>query len=82
MLKSMQPDIVLLDFLMPEMNGDAVLSELRKTDWGKDMKVIILTNIGEQDVPENLKGMNVTAFVVKANMTPKQLAELVKSKLA
>ena len=82
LLESMKPDIVLLDLMMPEMNGDQVLAEIRKTDWGKDMKVIILTNMGEQEAPEILKTLNVSAFIVKADMTPKQVAELVKSKLA
>ncbi len=82
LLESMKPDIVLLDLMMPEMNGDEVLAKLRSTDWGKDLKVIILTNMGEQEAPEILKTLNVSAFIVKADMTPKQVAELVKSKLA
>jgi DNA-binding response OmpR family regulator len=82
LLESMKPDIVLLDLMMPEMNGDQVLVAIRKTEWGKDMKVIILTNMGEQEAPEILKSLNVLAFIVKADMTPKQVADLVKSKLA
>lgn len=81
LINKMRPDIVLLDLMMPEMNGDQVLVSLRKTDWGKDIKVIILTNMGEQEAPEILKQLNVSAFIVKADMTPKQVAELVKSKL-
>lgn len=82
LIESMKPDIVLLDLTMPEMGGDEVLVQLRATTWGKDIKVIILTNLDEQDTPEALNSLNVTAFVVKANMTPRQIAELVKSKLA
>jgi len=81
LVENMKPDIVLLDLMMPEMNGDEVLAQMRKTDWGKDIKVIILTNMGEQEAPEILKSLNVLAFIVKADMTPKQVAELVKSKL-
>ena len=40
--QSFKPDIVLLDLMMPEMNGDEMLTLMRKTDWGKDIKVIIL----------------------------------------
>jgi DNA-binding response OmpR family regulator len=82
LVEKMRPDIVLLDLMMPEMNGDEVLTLMRKTDWGKDIKVIILTNMGEQEAPEILKQLNVSAFIVKADMTPKQVAELVKSKLS
>lgn len=81
LIEKMRPDIILLDLMMPEMNGDEVLAKLRATDWGKDVKVIILTNMGEQEAPESLKSLNVSAFIVKADMTPRQVADLVKSKL-
>ena len=68
--------------MMPEMNGDEMLTLLRKTDWGKDIKVIILTNMGESEAPDTLKELGVSAFIVKANMTPRQVAELVKNQLA
>lgn len=77
-----QPDIILLDLMMPEMNGDEMLATLRKTEWGKTVKVIILTNMGEQEAPETLKALNVSAFIVKADMTPRQVAELVKEQLS
>ncbi len=79
--ESMQPDIILLDLMMPEMNGDEMLEKLRATDYGKDIKVVILTNMGEQEVPEKVKQLGVTDVILKADMTPRQVAELVKSKL-
>ncbi len=82
LLETMKPDIVLLDIMMPEMNGDEVLEKLRATNWGKDLKVIILTNMGEQEAPPKLKDLNVTAFIVKAEMTPRQVADIVKKSLA
>ncbi len=77
-----QPDIVLLDLMMPEMNGDEMLVALRQTEWGKTVKVIILTNMGEQEAPEVVKALDVSAFIVKADMTPRQVAELVKKQLS
>ena len=82
LIKSMKPDIVLLDLMMPVMRGDELLAELRASDWGKDQKVIILTNMGEQEAPDPIKRLNVIDFIVKADMTPRQVAELVKSKLS
>jgi DNA-binding response OmpR family regulator len=79
--ESMRPDIILLDLMMPEMNGHEMLIDLRNTEWGKNIKVVILTNSGEQEVPEGLKDLNVSAFILKADMTPRQVAELVKAKL-
>ncbi len=79
--KEMHPDIVLLDLMMPVMTGEEMLSKLRKTDWGKDIKVIILTNRGEQEIPPEVKELGVDALILKAAMTPRQVAELVKEKL-
>lgn len=82
LVEKFRPDIILLDLMMPEMNGDEMLVELRKTDWGKQLKVIILTNMGEQEAPEVVKTLDVRAFIVKAEMTPRQVAELVKKQLS
>lgn len=76
------PDIILLDIMMPEMNGDQMLAAMRKTDWGKNIKVIVLTNMGEAEAPKSLKALGVSNFVVKADMTPRQVEELVKQTLA
>jgi DNA-binding response OmpR family regulator len=82
MVEKYKPDIILLDLMMPEMNGDEMLQKLRAKPWGKHMKVVILTNQGEQEAPDILKSLDVSAFIVKADMTPRQVAELVKEKLA
>ena len=78
----MKPDIILLDLMMPEMNGDEMLEKLRATDWGKGIKVVVLTNKGEQEIPEKVKQLGVEAVILKADMTPRQVAELVKARLA
>lgn len=79
--EDMKPDIILLDLMMPEMSGDEMLKELRATDWGKDIKVIILTNMGEQEAPSIIRELGVKRFIVKADMTPRQVAEMVKKEL-
>jgi DNA-binding response OmpR family regulator len=79
--ESMKPDIILLDLMMPEMTGDQMLEKMRLTDWGKDIKVIILTNMGEQEIPPRVKELGVSGIILKADMTPRQVADLVKSKL-
>lgn len=81
MVEKLKPDIVLLDLMMPEMNGDEMLARMRQTTWGKDMKVVILTNVGEQEIPEEVKSLGVKAVILKADMTPRQVAELVKTQL-
>jgi DNA-binding response OmpR family regulator len=80
--EQMKPDLVLLDLMMPEMNGDEMLEKMRGTDWGKDIKVIILTNVGQQEAPDKLKSLYVTDYVVKAEMTPSEVADIAKKELA
>lgn len=80
--EAFKPDIILLDLMMPEMTGDQMLAKLRQTAWGKNIKVIILTNMGEQEIPETVKQLNVSGVILKADMTPRQVAELVKKQLA
>ena len=82
LIEEMKPDIVLLDLMMPEMNGDEMLEKMRQTPWGKHIKVIILTNSGEEAAPPELKKLDIRRYVVKAEMTPRQVAELVKTELA
>ena len=80
--EKMKPDIILLDLMMPEMNGDEMLELMRGTPWGKDIKVVVLTNKGEQEIPDRVRQLNVQAVILKADMTPRQVAELVKKQLA
>ncbi len=82
LVESMKPDIILLDIMMPEMTGDEMLAVMRKTTWGKDIKVVILTNKGEQEIPAGVKDLNVSSVILKADMTPRQVAEVVKKTLA
>jgi DNA-binding response OmpR family regulator len=79
--ESMKPDIILLDLMMPEMSGDQMLEKLRATDWGKNIQVIILTNMGEQEIPTRVHELGVSGIILKANMTPRQVAEMVKKQL-
>lgn len=78
LIEQFKPAIILLDLMMPEMTGDKMLAELRNKPWGKDIKVIILTNMGEEEAPKEIKELGVESFIVKAEMTPRQVAERVK----
>jgi DNA-binding response OmpR family regulator len=82
LIESMKPDIILLDLMMPVMSGDQLLEKLRATPFGKTLKVIILTNVGEQEIPSKVNELGVNAIILKADMTPRQVAELVKKQLA
>ena len=75
------PDIILLDVQMPEMDGAEALSIIRKADWGKDIPVIILTNMGEEESPKELRNLGIESYIVKASLTPRQVVQRVKEAL-
>lgn len=76
------PDILLLDIQMPEMSGDEALSAIRKQPWGKDIPVIILTNLGEEEAPKKIRSLGIHSYIVKAELTPRQVVQRVKEALA
>lgn len=81
LIETFQPSIILLDLMMPVMGGADMLEKLRKQEWGKDIKVIVLTNVGESEAPSKIKKLDISGFIVKAEMTPKQVADQVKKVL-
>jgi len=79
--ESMSPDIILLDMQMPGMSGAEALAEIRKESWGKTTPVIVLTNLGEEEAPKNLHSLGIESYIVKADLTPKQVVDRVKKTL-
>jgi DNA-binding response OmpR family regulator len=77
LIKQELPDLVLLDLMLPQMSGDEILREMRKSDWGKDIKAVFLTNISESEAPDGLDQLKFERYIVKANLTNNQLAEVV-----
>ncbi|HEX6416376.1 MAG TPA: response regulator [Candidatus Saccharimonadales bacterium] len=81
MVEGFLPDIILLDLQMPNMDGAEALTEIRSHDWGKDIPVIILTNLGEEEAPKELKALNIHSYIVKADLTPRQVVARAKEAL-
>ncbi|MEK7153297.1 MAG: response regulator [Patescibacteria group bacterium] len=76
-IKKFQPDIVLLDLMMPVMSGSEMLALLRAQSWGSDVRVIILTNISRDEAPQALRFLHVDRYIVKAHHTPAQVINIV-----
>ncbi|PIR92396.1 response regulator [Candidatus Falkowbacteria bacterium CG10_big_fil_rev_8_21_14_0_10_44_15] len=76
------PDIILLDIIMPKMDGLTVLEKLRQDEWGKEVPVIILTNLSDSDkVAEAMKN-RAYDFLVKADWKLEDIVRKVNEKLA
>lgn len=73
-----KPDIILLDLMMPRMNGVETLKFLRKESDTKDIPVIILTNLGDDKAYVDLtKDIGAEGYLVKADTSLKDLAKMV-----
>lgn len=81
LVEQFSPDIILLDLQMPVMNGVDALKEIRGSDWGKTVPVLILTNLGEEEAPKDIRSLGIHSYIVKADLTPRQVAERVKDAL-
>lgn len=81
LVQQFTPDIVLLDMQMPIMNGDEALKLIRSEEWGKDVPVMILTNLGEEEAPKDIRSLGIESYIVKADLTPRQVVERVKTTL-
>ena len=79
--KKKKPDIILLDILLPKLDGFAVLEKLKSDPEVKDIPVILLTNLGQKDDVE--KGLEAGAadYLIKAHFKPSEVVEKVRTVL-
>jgi DNA-binding response OmpR family regulator len=75
------PDIILLDIIMPKMDGMTMLNHLRADTWGQDVPVIILTNLSDYTSVADALQHGVHDFLVKSNWTIDDVIKKVKDKL-
>lgn len=75
------PDLILLDLRMPVMTGEKMLERLRKSKWGADIRVIVLTNISKSEAPSILRFLSVDRYIVKAHSTPTEVVKHIQEVL-
>jgi DNA-binding response OmpR family regulator len=71
------PDLVLLDLMVPDIAGDQILERMRASAWGKDIPVLIISNLNEADAPAGLRDMGIIDYIVKANLSDDQIDQVV-----
>lgn len=81
-LDSYLPDLILLDLMMPIMNGEEFLEKLRKLESHRETPVIILTNVSREEAPKTLWHYGISDYFVKAHNTPSHLIDVVNRHLA
>jgi len=72
------PDIILLDIVMPGMDGFEVLDSLKKTNIAPNALVIMLTNQGQLSDIEKAKTFGINGYIIKATTIPSEVVEEVE----
>jgi len=78
-LKKDKIDLILLDILMPIMNGMEMLEEIKKREEWKNIPVILLTNVGEKESIQKVREMGVKNYLIKSHFTPAEVIEKIES---
>lgn len=79
--KKSKPNLVLLDLILPKMDGFSVLEALKKDDATKNIPVIVLTNLESVEDVERVIGLGATTYLVKANYDLGDIIEKIKEVL-
>jgi len=78
MAKEKKPDLILLDLILPKMNGFEVLKKIKEDEAIKDIPIIVLTNLeGMEDIQKALE-LGAATYLVKANYSLEEVLEKIK----
>lgn len=78
---SEHPDLILVDILMPRKDGMEMIKELRSHAWGKNIPIVLLTNLNQADKVAEAIEYDVTDYIVKSDITIDSLAKLISDKI-
>ncbi len=80
--KESNPDIILLDIIMPKIDGFSALEEMRKEKSLDKVPIIMLTNLGQKEDIDKGKEFGANDYLVKANTTPAEVVEKINEVLS
>lgn len=69
------PDIILLDIVMPKMDGKEFLKKVKTMDGFKDIPILVLSNLSQREDVDDGLGMGVDEYVIKSHFTPSEVFE-------
>ena len=81
-VKATKPDLILLDIMMPKMNGLEVLEKLKSDPATKSIPVVVLTNLAGTQDADNALSLGAVKYIIKSEHEPKEVATMVKEILA
>lgn len=80
-VKKEKPDLLLLDIVLPKMDGFQVLEQIKKDSELKDLPVILLTNLGQKDDVERGFELGADDYTIKAHFTPNEVIQKIENLL-
>lgn len=72
------PDVMVVDLVMPTMDGFEFLEQVKKEELIPDALVMILSNLGQQEDIDRGKSLGAAGFIIKASATPSEVVEKVQ----
>jgi len=75
------PDLIVLDIMMPRLDGFSVLEKLRTSEKTKNTPILVYSNLGQEDEIARAKKMGATDFIIKANLSPTEMIAKIKEYL-
>ena len=81
MIREVEPDIILLDLILPKMDGFQILEKLKSQDDTKHIPIIILTNLENTEDVQKVIDLGATNYLVKANYDVHEISDKVKEVL-
>ena len=76
-----EPNLILLDLLLPRLKGLPMLQKLREYKWGQTVQVIVLTNFEDPSLIQEANTLGVTQYLVKSNYALADIIAMVKREL-
>lgn len=80
-LKQFAPDVVVLDLLMPKLNGFKFIESMKQSPQTANIPVIVFSSVASNEQVERLKQMGVTKYLNKVDTTPTQLVQEINQQL-
>jgi DNA-binding response OmpR family regulator len=80
--KTFQPNLVILDLMMPGKTGLEVLKEIRQMKIGSDVKIVILSNLGTYESVAKCMEYDAVEYYVKADTSLGEIVDIINKKLA
>ena len=77
-VKSTKPDLLILDIVLPNIDGWEIIKQVKKNPEFKDLKIVALTNLKQEEDMKKGKALGIAGYFIKAHFSPSQIVEEIK----